>query len=68
MRWSNLFWSILETNEDIDMNTIKITINNHLHQSLHDTFKDNYSFNQDPRNGYLWVKNPLLTNSQHKLG
>lgn len=23
--------------------------------------------NQDPRDGYLWIQNPFLTTSQHKL-
>ncbi|XP_025423626.1 zinc finger MYM-type protein 6-like [Sipha flava] len=55
-----------KTNElKIDSN-IKITIENHL-QSLYDTFEDYYPVNQDPRDGYLWVQNPFLTNSQHKL-
>ncbi|XP_060870180.1 zinc finger MYM-type protein 6-like [Metopolophium dirhodum] len=59
-------WLSRETNElDIDSN-IKITIENHL-QSLYDTFEDYYPVNQDPRDGYLWVQNPFLTNSQHKL-
>lgn len=60
------FSLFIETNElDIDSN-IKITIENHL-QSLYDTFEHYYPVNQDPRDGYLWVQNPFLINSQHKL-
>jgi hypothetical protein len=61
------FSSFIETNEvDIDNNSIKIIIENHL-QSLHDTFEDYYPMNQDPRDGYLWIQNPFLTNFQHEL-
>jgi hypothetical protein len=61
------FSSFLETDEiDIDMNSIKIIIQNNL-QSLYDKVEDYYPLNQDPRDRYLWVQNPFVADSQHKL-
>lgn len=67
---TNSFSSFLETNKvDIDNNTIKITIQNHL-QSLHSNIiiiENYYPLNQDPLDEYLWVQNPCLMDSRHKL-
>lgn len=61
------FSLFLEINEvDIDNNSIKIIIENHL-QSLHDTFENYHPMVQDIRDGYLWVQNLFLTNFKYKL-